>query len=105
MVPHGGHIYDKASDVTKATMCEYPQTDHEFPSCKCVLLCCAKCLCVNITDQETDNQNSNTNPSIRFHIYHLILRCTAHVRLLLNEKKNFACVSRILPQKTNKKKH
>ena len=89
MVPHGGHIYDKASDVTKATMCEYPQTDHEFPSCKCVLLCCAKCLCVNITDQETDNQNSNTNPSIRFHIYHLILRCTAHVRLLLNEKKKF----------------
>ena len=51
--------------------------------------CCAKCLSVNIPDLETDNQYSNTIKLIRFHIYHLIARCTAHGRLPLNDRNNY----------------
>ena len=48
--------------------------------------CCARCPCVNIPDQETYYQYSETTHSIRFHIYHLILSCTAHGRIPLNDK-------------------
>ena len=87
MIPHGRHIYAKASDMAKATMCAYPQSDHALPYWKCVLQCCANCPCINITDQETDNQYSDTALSIKFHIYHIIGRCTAHVRIPLRDKK------------------
>ena len=50
------------------------------------LRCCAKCPRVNLPDQETDDQYSETSPSIRFHMYHLIARCTTHGRLPLNDK-------------------
>ena len=53
-MPHVSHIYPKASDTTKATMCTYPQYDHALPHWKCVFPCCASCPCINITDQETD---------------------------------------------------
>ena len=33
-MPHGRHIYAKASDMTKATMCTYPQYDHTLPYCR-----------------------------------------------------------------------
>ena len=84
-MPHRHHIYAKSSDMTKATKFAYPQSDHELPYCKYLLQCCAKFPCVNIPDQETDNQYSNTTPSIRFHIYHLISRCKAHGRILLKD--------------------
>ena len=90
VMPHGRHIYAKVSDMTKATMCEYPQSDHAFPQWNCVLRCCETCLCVNLTDQETDYQYYNTSPSIRFHVYHLILSCTTHRRLPINDRKIFA---------------
>ena len=84
-------------------MCEYPHSDHELPHWKCVLRCCEKFPGINIPDQETYDQYSNTIPSIRFHIYHLIVRCTTHGRLSLNERKCFVSVNRILfknnPQK------
>ena len=53
VIPHGRHIYDKASDMENATMCTYPQSDHALPHCKCVLYCSANCPCINLTDQET----------------------------------------------------
>ena len=53
VMPHGSHIYAKASDMENATMCTYPQSDHAFPHWKCVLQCCADCPCINIPDQET----------------------------------------------------
>ena len=65
----------------------YLQPYRALPHCKYVLQCCAKCLCAKITDQETDDQFSNTIPSIRFNIYHIIARCTIHERLPLNDKK------------------
>ena len=37
VMPHGRHIYAKASDMAKATMCAYPQPDHALPHWKCVM--------------------------------------------------------------------
>ena len=70
----------------KATMCAYPQSDHVLLHWKWVLRCCTKCQCVNISDQETDDQYYNTTPFICFQIYHIIACCTAHVRLPYNAK-------------------
>ena len=87
-MPHGRHINAKAYDTEKATMCAYSQSYHALPNCKCVLLCCAKCPIITITDQETDDQYPDTSPSIRFNIYHIIARCTQHDRLPLTDRKN-----------------
>ena len=84
--------------MEKETICEYPQLYHELPHRKCVLLCCSKCPSVYFPDQETDDQYSETRPSIKFYIYHIIAHCTTHVRLLLNERIFFACVNRIMIQ-------
>ena len=40
----------------------YPQSDHTLPHSKYVLQCCAKCSCVNLPDQETDDKYSGTSP-------------------------------------------
>ena len=37
VMPHGRHIYAKASDMEKATICAYPQSDNELPHWKCAL--------------------------------------------------------------------
>ena len=57
VMPHGRHIYFKESDMAKATLCTYPQSDHALSHWKCVLRCCDDCPCINLPDQETDNQN------------------------------------------------
>ena len=51
-MPHGRHIYAKASGMVQATMCTYTQSDHALPHWKCVLRCCADYPCINIPDQE-----------------------------------------------------
>ena len=56
VIPHWHHIYAKASYMEKAKMCAYPHLDHTLPHCKCAMQCCAKFPCVNIPDQETDDQ-------------------------------------------------
>ena len=61
-MPHGRHIYSKASDMENATMCTYPKSDHAIPHWKLLLRCCADCQCINLPDQETDNQYSETTP-------------------------------------------
>ena len=86
-MPHGSHIYYKPSYMTQTTMCAYPQSDHAIPHWKYVLRCCADFPCINILDKETDNHYSEKIPSIRFHIYHIIARCTAHGRIPLKDKK------------------
>ena len=85
-MPHGRHIYAKASDITKATMCTYNQSEHVLPHWKCVLRRCAVCPCFNIPGQETD-KNEETTPLIRFHIYHIIVHCTYHGIFPLKDKK------------------
>ena len=59
-MPHGRHIYAKASDMENDTMCTYPHSDHALPHWKCVLRCCSDCPCINLPDQETDNQQGFT---------------------------------------------
>ena len=86
VMPHGCHIYAKASDMAKAKICIYPQSDYALSHCKCVLQCCDKCPCINLPDQEIDNQYSETTPSIRFHIYHIIGSRTAHGRNPFKDK-------------------
>ena len=86
-MPHGRHIYAKAYDMAKATMCAYPQSDHSLPHWKFAMRCCAKCPSINLPDQETDDQYSNTSPYIRFQFYHIIAHCITHGRLPLNDNK------------------
>ena len=86
-MPHGRHIYYKVSDMEKATRCAYPQSNHALPHWKCVVQCCVNCTCINLPDKETDNQYSETTPSIRFHIYHMIACYNAHGRITLKNKK------------------
>ena len=86
VMPHGRHIYAKSYDMEKATMCTYPQYDHSIPHWKRVLLCCANIPCINIPDKETDNQYSETKPSIWFHIYHIIGRFNDHGRIPCKNK-------------------
>ena len=87
VIPHGRHIYAKASDMKKATMCTYPQSDHARPHWKCLLRCCSDCPCINIPDQETNKKHEETTPSIRFHIYHTIGSCTTNGRIPLKYNK------------------
>ena len=87
VIPHGRHIYAKESHMAQATMCAYNQSYHTLPHWKCVLRCCADCPCINITEQETGNKYSGKTSSIRFHIYHIIARFSAHVRIPLKDKK------------------
>ena len=86
-MPHGRHIYAKASDIENATMCTYPQYDHALTYWKCVLRCCANCPSINIPYQETPKKHKETTPSIIFHIYHIIGRCTAHGIIPSKDKK------------------
>ena len=85
VMPHGRHIYVTASDMVMAKMCSYPPSQHELPHWKCVLHWCANCPCIDLPDQESDMYRSNTSPSINFHIYHLVERCTVHGRLPIDE--------------------
>ena len=60
-MPHGRHIYAKEYDMARAKMCVYPQLDHTLPHWKCVFQCCTKFPRVNLPDQETDYQYSDTS--------------------------------------------
>ena len=84
---YGCHFYAKVSDMEKATMCAYHHSDNALPHCKYVFPYCDNCPCTNNTDQETDNEYSDTTPSIRFHIYHIIAGCNNHGRIIFKDKK------------------
>ena len=62
VMPHGHHIYAKAYDMTKETICVNSQSDNALSHWKCVLRYCAQCTSINITDQETDDKHPNPNP-------------------------------------------
>ena len=89
-MPHKCHIYAKSSYIYNTTMCVYPWYDHAIPHWKCVLCCCADCLRINLPDQETDKQYSETSPSIRFHIYHIIARCTYNIIIQAHPHPNLS---------------
>ena len=66
LMPHGRHIYAKASDMEKGTMCTYPQYNHALPHWKCALRCCDDCPCINLTDQETYKKMTKQHPQLSF---------------------------------------
>ena len=65
-MPHGCHIYAKASDMAKAKMCTYPHSDHALPHWKCVLRCFAGYPFINIPDQETTKNVNKQHPKLCF---------------------------------------
>ena len=87
-MPHGCHIYAKAYDMAKSTICEYFHLYHALQHWKCVFQCCAQCPSINIPDQEIYDKHPNPSPSISFQIYHLISRCKKHVRFWVTDKKS-----------------
>ena len=50
VIPNGHHSYSKASDMEKATMCEYTQSGYALTHCKFVLRCYEKCSSINLPD-------------------------------------------------------
>ena len=87
LMPHGRHIYVKASDMENATMYTNPHSDSALLQWKFLLRCYADCPCINLPDQETTKKHEEKTPSIRFHIYHIIGCCTAHGIIPLKDKK------------------
>ena len=66
VMPHGSHIYAKASDIGNATILTYPKSNHALPHWKCVLRCCADCPCINLPDQETTKNMKKQHPQSGF---------------------------------------
>ena len=65
-MPHGRHIYVKASDMANATMCTYSHYDNALPHWKCVLRCCADSPSINLPDQETTKKMRKQHPQLGF---------------------------------------
>ena len=87
VVPHGCHIHAKAADMANATICTYPQSDDEISHWKCVLGAVPTVLISILITKKQLKKHEETTPSIRFHIYHIIRRCTDHGRITLKDKK------------------
>ena len=77
VMQHGRHINAKASDMAKATMCTYPQSDNALPHWKYVLRCCPDYPCINLPDQETDKKilRHNTLNTVSHLSHHWMLQC------------------------------
>ena len=65
-MPHGRHIYSKASDMANDTMCTYPQPDYALPRWKCVLRCCADCPCINLTERKKNMKKKHPQLGFTF---------------------------------------
>ena len=66
MIPHGRHIYAKASDMANSKMCAYPRSDNALPHWKYVLRCCADCPCINFPDQKKNKDMKKQHPQLGF---------------------------------------
>ena len=60
-MPHGLHTYAKASYMANEKICTYPHSDNALTHWKCVLRCCAECICINLPDQETNKKKRRNN--------------------------------------------
>ena len=87
---HGGNIYKTSYEMDMSTMCAYPTSQHALLHWKCVLRCCESFSRIDLPCRQSVRHHSNTSPTIRFHVYHLIAHYTVHVRSLLDEE-NFCC--------------
>ena len=64
-MPHGCHIYAKASDIVNATMCTYPHSDNALPHWKCVYRCCTECPSINLPVQKKEKKKKQ-HPQLGF---------------------------------------
>ena len=78
VLPHGCHIYNAAADMNMTTMCNCTYKHNRIPHWKCVLHCCYKCLSIFLHSQEENKYTTSTCPTIRFHVYLNVSRCTVH---------------------------
>ena len=101
-MPHGRHIYAKASDMVKATICTYPQSDHALPHWKCVLQCCAECPYVNIPDQETDKNMRKQHPQLGFKFMKSLDVVLPMVELHRKKENMYMCKQETLSDKSTK---
>ena len=65
-MPHGLHIYAKASDTAKDTMCANTKSNHALPHWKCVLRCCAECPYINLPYQEKKKNMNKQHTKLGF---------------------------------------
>ena len=73
------------------TTCVYPSLKYELPHWKCVLHCCVQYPQIDLPSSESDQHHSNVSPTIRFHVYQHISRCTVYGRQHFNKKKQCQC--------------
>ena len=66
MMPHGSHIYAKASDMANGTMCTYPQSGNALPHWKFVFQYCSNCPYINLPGQETNKNMKKQHPQLGF---------------------------------------
>ena len=103
VIPHGRHIYSKASYMENSTLFTYHQSCNALPHWKRVLWCCSLCPHINLPYQETNKKYEETTPSARFHIYHIIGLCTVHGRIPLKDNKIcYMCKQESSPGKSTK---
>ena len=89
--------------MENTTMCAYTHSDNALPHWKFVLRFCSDCPCINLPEKETNKKHEETTPSIRFHIYHIIGRCTTHGRITFKDNKIcYMCKQESLPDKSTK---
>ena len=74
-----GMFIKTAPDMTMATMCAYPSSQHLLPRCKCVLCCCEQCPRIYFPDQELNQFHTTTFPKIRIYVYNVITNFTLNV--------------------------
>ena len=67
-------------------MCAYPSSKYALPHWKCVFNGCAKCSSSYLPIPESYHKNHHVSPTICFHAYQQISRCTVHGRRLFRKK-------------------
>ena len=65
-MPHGRHMYAKASDMENTKMGFYTHSGNALSHWKYVLRCCADCPCINPTDQKTNKKTKKQHPQLGF---------------------------------------
>ena len=68
VMTHDHHIYQISTEISMATICVYPLTQHELPHWKSVLSCCVDVTYIDIPSQESSEHHSNTCTTIIFHV-------------------------------------
>ena len=89
---HIQHRYQIAYDMEMATICVYPPSQHTFPHWNYLLHHFENFPCIDLTSQQLYKHHSNTCPTMSFHVYHLIARCTVQGRRLFYKNKSCVCV-------------